>query len=250
MPIKPETKEIQSQLAQYCRDGKEVHIEGALDKRLPHYRRLVYNVMYGTLEKAFPICKSLLSEAEFKSMIDAYLTGHNAKEEQVWKVPGEFFSFIQNWDGEVYQNHPYLEDLLKMEWMEILVYNRENRDVPAFEERFSSDEPLVLNPDHEIIHLNYPVFRGEWEDITSKKGTYFLLLFRHLKTDKVQFMEISQLHEELIAMLMEGQAANKAIQKVAHQFGLHSDVKTFGILSNFLKSLHEKGFIVGTAMPQ
>ena len=248
MPLKEETIFIQNELAAYCRDGEMRDITGADPERLRHYRRLVYNVMYGLLEKAFPVTKSIISESQFKSLVSKYMTEHDAKVSQVCLVPGEFYSFLEQSPPDVMTEFPYIMDLLKMEWTEILVHNREDKNIPAFNDELPSlNDRLIINPDFEILNLEYPVFKGDWERITLEKGGYRLLVFRNIESFKVHFIEISPLYSDLIEMLMDGLIFSEAIAKIISYYLLMDSGEVEQQIRKFVFMLKEKGFVLGTA---
>ncbi len=240
------TIDLQNKLAQYCRDGKEVEIEGSRAENLPHYRRLVFNVMYGIVENAFPIMNSLLSDADFKKLVEVYMTNHNAQVPQVWRVPGEFYNYFRENPPLLLEDYPFLLDLMEMEWVEILVYNREEKNSdPHLQGSINSDSRLAFNPDHEILTLSYPVHKGDWENISTKKGSYYLLIMRNNQDFKVNFLEISVLHNNLIERLKKGSKVDEAISSVLSEFGLTETEGAMENLMNFITSLQEKGFVLG-----
>lgn len=246
MLLKEDTINIQNQLASFCRTGKIESIEGALSDRLPHYRRLVYNVMYGLLEKSFPVCKSILTEPEFKELVHTYLEKHDAKEPQVWKVPGEFYQFICKSEIKLLKKYLYLPDLLALEWSEILVFNREDRPIPTFSAfEFSNENVLVINPDFEMLDLNYPVHKGNWEEISGKKSKFILLAFRNLENKKVHYLEISSLHKMLIEFLISGRSIGESINQIQVEFGFDSISELEKSIETFLVKCLKQGFVLG-----
>lgn len=249
MLLKKETENIQNDLASYCRDGKMREIQGVRSDRLPHYRRLVFNVMYGLLEKAFPITTSILSEGEFKSLVTLYMTEHDAQEVEVWRVPGEFSDFLKVHPMELKLKYPFLSDLIEMEWTEILVYNMENAIIPEFSESvFSENNRLVLNPDRSFLTLSYPVFQKNRENIVNRKSNYYLLIFRNINTNKVHFMELSALHVRLFEYLGQGEIVKNAIEILRKEFNLTDEINAELVLMNFLLHLKTKGFVLGSVL--
>ncbi|MEQ9063033.1 MAG: putative DNA-binding domain-containing protein [Vicingaceae bacterium] len=246
MLLNKQTIKIQEELASYCRDGKLRDIPGANSERLPHYRRLVFNVMFGLMEQAFPIAHSKLSTPEFKTLVAAFMEEHEAKSPQVWRVPGEFVDYVCRTDLPVLEEHPYLCDLLLMEWMEILVYNREDRTAEHYSENMAwGDRPIVLNPDSEIINLKYPVFKRNWEGFGSGKN-YQLLLFRNRHSLKVHFMELSVLHLKLIELWKQSISYSKSVQRAIEAFDLENNDENRSYVNAFGKRLYDEGFILGT----
>jgi len=243
MLLKEDTIYIQKQLATYCRDGKLIDIEGARADRLHNYRRLVYNVMYGILEKAYPIVKSILSEPEFKFLVSTYMTEHDAQEPQIWKVPGEFYSFVKDYEFQLKKTYPYLLDLLLMEWMEIYIYNRKDKKAPEFKlENPGLHDILAVNQDYIIKSFSYPVFKGNYNEISGKKGNFLLLIFRHQESKKVHFIEISSLHVSFIDFLENENNLKNSIQKINSLYKITDADES---LISFIDKLYNQGFILG-----
>ncbi len=246
MLLKKDTIAIQKKLAKYCRDGKLVEIEGASADRLPHYRRLVYNVMYGILEQSYPISKSLLSEPEFKSLVDSYIILHDAQEPQVWKVPGEFYQYCVENPPLLLEEYPFLLELHELEWMEILVYNQEDKIIPEYNAIIPQESNVVVvNPEFEIRSFEFPVFKGQWDEINGKKGKYNLLIFRHNETNKVHFLEISTLHIELIELMQNGMILEEVFSKLNSKFNLEQVHDLNQLLLSFIEKLYLQGFVLG-----
>ena len=132
MLLKTETYQHQSKLAQYCRNGKPVAIPGTIETRLPHYRRLVFNVVKDSLEAAYPIAHSFINEKDWREMAYRFFSEHNCQTPQVWKLPFEFYEFATAGDFANKYNIPFLNDLLYFEWLEIEVYMMEDLPFPNF----------------------------------------------------------------------------------------------------------------------
>ena len=244
--LKEETIAVQNALAQYCRDGKLIDIKGVKKERLHHYRRLVYNVMFGLQEKSYPILCSILSVPEFKELINAFNTKHDAQSVQVWKVPGEFYLFVKDFDSPLKLKYPFLVDLMYMEWMEILVYNRPDREIPKFKaQQPALKDFAVVNPDYDVIELNYPVHKGNYDDIFSLEGRYFLLMFRNVDSNKVHFVEVSALHKDFIEGMTAEAAMDDLIERLIKEYDLYNVPDLHAKLMAFVSKLYSDGFILG-----
>ena len=192
MLLKKETINIQSELASYCRDGKLRDIQGAKTERLPHYRRLVYNIVNNAMEQAYPITLQILSSEEWDDFIYSFFSEHDPQSSEVWKLPYELYLFAKSnaWNEKL--NRSYLLDLLYFEWLEIEVYCMPDGEVVDFHANGEIvEQRLVVNPDHRLIHLQYPVHKKAWKELEKSKGSFFVLVFRDPNTGKVHFMELS-----------------------------------------------------------
>ena len=119
MLLKTETYQHQSKLAQYCRDGKPVSIPGTMEGRLPHYRRLVFNVVKDSLESAYPIAHSFIKEDDWEEMAYRFFSEHDCQTPQVWKLPAELCSYVM-------ENQ--ISDALKLPWLDELLWFEDNSE--------------------------------------------------------------------------------------------------------------------------
>ena len=112
----------QSRLAMYCRTGDLLPIKGLTDNRVQTYRRLVYNVIDDTLQSAFPLTYDLLTTEEWDEIVNLFFSNHACQSTSVWKMPFEFYQFIENSAGELKEKYKFLAELLLFEWTEIEIY--------------------------------------------------------------------------------------------------------------------------------
>jgi len=90
-----ETYKIEQSLAEWCRTGKNIDIKGTKKEGLKQYRRLLRNNINNTMEQAFPIANEVLTEKEWDTLIDDFFANHKAQTNHVWKLPFEFYQFVQ-----------------------------------------------------------------------------------------------------------------------------------------------------------
>jgi uncharacterized protein len=245
--LKPETKALQSQLAQYCRSGQDVESIAAPADRLNHYRRLVYNVTYGILVQAYPITYNLLPSESWKTMVDSFVANHPCVDPQVWKMPRELIDFVAKTGYQTYNAPEFLEDLLKFEWMEIAVYSMPDVEVPAFEViddlKFNA---LCFNPHHQILEIQYPVHQLSKLKPEEHKGQYFILSFRH-NSGKVHFVSLSALQAIMIDTLIQnpGVSVLEVLELLALEQHISLSINTKIEILELLTFLHTKSFVLG-----
>ncbi|MEW6194176.1 MAG: putative DNA-binding domain-containing protein [Bacteroidota bacterium] len=200
------TRTQQSSLANYVRTGVLNNVEGLTENRVHYYRKLVYNVLNDSLQSAFPITYDLLDEDEWNDLVEKFFCNHNCQSNEIWKMPYEFCRFTKKYGDELALKYPHLNDLLLFEWTEIEVYMMEDKIPPQFAvEGNLLNDVLVLNPEFNIIKLQYPVhLKGSKEIKKDDQGNYFVLIYREPKTFKVQFVNLSVYYAWLIARLLEG----------------------------------------------
>lgn len=191
--LKSETHKIQSALAEYTRSGKITSIEGVNQERLPHYRRLVFNVIFDTLTTAYPITRKLLG-TKWKQVVEGFFTNHSCVNHQVWRMPFEFIEYFKDNEPELIRTYNFLLDLLLFEWVEIEVYSEKDILLPEFNRSKEwTNAPIAINPHYRIVELDYPVFTKDYISMNQQKGNYYLLVVRNLDTYKVQFVKLSPL---------------------------------------------------------
>lgn len=201
MQLNKGTRDYQSSLADYCRTGDYQAIPGVKTAHVSQYRRLVYNVVDDMLQSAYPLTKGLLREEEWDELVQEFFSGHACQSPQVWYMPKELYEYLVQHEAHPLLNkYPFLHDLLQLEWLEIALFMME--DIPVAAD--SKGERLVLNPEHELVHLQYPVHVKEAKHITEMdKGDYFLVMFREPDSGDVQFMQLSPALARMIELLEE-----------------------------------------------
>jgi hypothetical protein len=248
MLLKKDTAHIQGELATYCRDGNLVPIRGANPERLPHYRRLVFNVVNGAMEQAYPITLQVLGEQEWQDLIHAFFTQHNAQSSQVWKLPYELYIFAREHVWQHKLNRPYLIDLLYFEWIEIEVYCMPDGNIPSWiSGNHLLTKAMVVNPDFRILHLKYPVHKKAWKELESAQGSYFVLVFREPELGKVKFIELSPFFALLFERLtLSPCSAEEALHSAATQLKLKTDpTELFQKARPFFEEVIEQRAVLG-----
>lgn len=206
-----DTQYHQSALAAYCRTGAYKAIPGVKTAHVIQYRRLVYNVVDDMLQSAYPLTKGLLTDNEWNELVQEFFSGHACQSPQVWNMPKELYEYVRQQEAHpLLSKYPFLPDLLRLEWLEIALFMMEDKPVVYN----SSGELLVLNPEHELVHFQYPVHLKEARQITeTDKGDYFLVMFREPESGDVQFMQLSPALARMIELL-HGRSMSVAVLAV------------------------------------
>lgn len=248
MLLKEQTKALQSKLADYCRTGELALTTEVNQKHVHHYRRLVYNIIDDILESAFPVFFDFAPKDLWKELVHDFFSRHNCQTPQVWKVPGEFYEYAcqQNWK-EKYKL-PWLEDLLLFEWIELDIHTMKDEVFPSYKiEGDWNTEVVAINPEYRILSTTYPVHTTAPADQNeSKKGQFFILIFRQPETGSVQFMDISVLHALTIEKIEEEKTLPVIINELQTVFNFPDKKSANEHLHTFLKDLSIKGFVLGT----
>ena len=250
MSLLPETRTIQNKMAMYCRTGNEIELPGVTPNRFHHYRRLVFNIIQDNLESSFPIAYKYIDTGKWNSMLNEFFSEHKCRTYKVWQIAGEFYEYAVQENFAVKFQLPFLNDLLKFEWEEMVVYNMEDLSPKPFKKNGDIwNDLLILNPEHKLLQLHYPVHLYDPIIAQEKPGNYFVLLYREKETGSVQFMDLSVWFALVVEQLNKGELSlNTLINEAPAIFG-EIDLKeltktTFA----FIDDLGNRHFILGSIL--
>ncbi len=247
MYLKPDTIEIQNKLAEYCRTGVYSPIKGVDDTRVSHYRRLVFNNINNTLKQAFPITNKWLQESEWLLLVESFFEQHNSQNPKIWQMPKEFMDFVSVYKFCEILKKPTLNDLLKIEWLEIEVYTMPDGIILDHEsEGEYLNDHLVLVPEYSLVKMDYPVHKYRAEEAVKYKGDWFVYIFRNQVSGAVVFLDISPLHVFILEKIYEKeQTIFSLLPYISSVFGIHDLNGIKEHIEQFLKDIHNKGAIIG-----
>ncbi|MBK7631945.1 MAG: putative DNA-binding domain-containing protein [Ignavibacteriales bacterium] len=241
------TSTQQNNFANFCKTTELKQIDGLTENRIDHYRRLIYGVIDDSLRSAYPLTENLLEEDEWQYLVDNFIEKHNCQSPQIWQMPFEFYSFIEENNFDIKLKHPFLMDLLLLEWKEIEIYMMQdlNDDEKTFESKFNDHSLITLNKEFGILKLDFPVHTKPANEIMKEdKREYFVLIFR--ANDKVQFYDLSPFFVFLIKKINEG---NNLIENIVmdsiQSFKTFPEELVRENIYQFIKSMQSKGFILG-----
>jgi uncharacterized protein len=247
MLLTTDTYNQQSNLTKYCREGKDVAILGTKPERLPHYRRLIFNVVKDAMETTYPISFKYIETEIWDALVYNFFSQHKCSDPQVWRMPKEFLEFCKSEKyAEKYKLH-FLDDLLHFEWLEVELYMMEDIQYPNFKDSENLlPEKIAVNPEHRIIKLEYPVHLEKPFDAINKKGDYFLLLYREKETGRIQFANLSVLFAFLVENIV---LAEKTLEEIFSDILYIFGINDFEMLQTetfkFLADLKSRGFVLG-----
>jgi len=247
MKLNEDTVRIQDLLGDYCRTGEEEEIPGVIPGRLNHYRRLVYNVIRDTMDRAFPIALATLGEEQWDLLVQEFFTHGLPQTPQVWKLPLELYNYHNSNETGARIRKPYLEDLLYFEWIEIEVHTMPDRSFPEYVKQGNIfSDLLAFNPEFELIQLEYPVHMYPASEAEDMKGDYFVLIFREPENGKVQFLNLSAIHTYILGLLLdEDRSLNQLKGDIAQTAGIESMKYLDDALEKFIGDLMQKKLILG-----
>lgn len=246
--LKANTITVFHQFGTYVRDGKNADLEGADPDRLAHYRFMIFNTVKETLEQAFPITSQYLPEKAWHKLVHTFFSTCPSSSPVLWKMPYAFFLFVQKNKFAKKLRFPCLDDLLWFEWLEIEVYLQEDIVPQPFRRiRGLLKEKLVVNPEHRLVRLHYPVHLQTPDIANQNKGEYFLLIFRQPRSGKLQFVGLSK---HLALILKQLESNDKCLDELLQETGIlfDSDAQRqqfYAETELFIRQLIHQKFILG-----
>ena len=193
MQLRSETEALFRDLVNYCRNDKDVVPTGVREDRAPTYRRLVRNIIFSNLEKAYPIANVTLGEEKWNRLTGDFFEQWNIPSPELWRMPYSLLEYVDSTNYAELIAAPYLTDLLLFEWKEIEIYMIEDYQYPELSQ---IADPLIdelqLNMESEIIEVGYPVHRERGPEFSEVNNRYLLLCYRHPETLSVKFIELAQ----------------------------------------------------------
>lgn len=249
MLLEVETYQAMSQLASYCQTGEGDPPPGVDPERAAVYRRLVFSGICDTLERGYPVAYHLLQGERWDHLVQTFFAKRRVATPYLWQVPREFRDYVkQERFGEQW-TLPYLDDLLQFEWLEIGVHMMPNGNVPPVRvDGEVMQDSLVVNPDHSLDILRYPVFSGSVDEWLAKPGTYFLLTYRDRTDFVVHYSHLSPLSAIVFELLRQQPLSGEEIVDwlVANQGQEREEMEQFcGV---FLQELLLNRVVVGFLM--
>lgn len=245
--LREDTVIQQSRLANYCRTGGLLPLKGLTDNRVHTYRRLVFNVIDDTLQSAYPLTYDLLDEDEWNETVQMFFSNHACQSTSVWRMPFEFYQFIESGKNDLKSKYPFLTELLLFEWMEVELYMMEDKLIPETKSDGSWENDIIaFNPEFKLLRLSYPVhLKNPNQIIDTDKGEYFVLIFREQESGMIQFINLSIFFTWAIEKInTEAQSLKNVLKEAEKIFNI--DYQT--LLENSLplfEELKNKQFILG-----
>lgn len=208
MLLNKNTYTQQSVLSQYTRTGDDrliSQLQNINEKGIRYYRQLIFNIIFDTVTNAYPLLTDFFGEEKMRTLVHDFFSEHYCQTPQVWQMPKEFKDYIIECRTSLIQEHPFLPDLLHFEWMEIELFMMPDEIMPSFTRQGNIyKNKLVINPEMQILHLNYPVHVYHPGKIKKEhKNDYFVMLHRHFESKDVLFTDLSTSAVKILECLYE-----------------------------------------------
>lgn len=229
-------------------------------ERLETYRKHVSMGLLGGIESAFPVLRSLVSEAEWNGLLNDFYTKRLTRSPIARRVFEEFAHYLRKkYRGPLLRRLPYLRELAGYENLDLRLLYAVDRPEPkglikdwataaADTQTLLGMIPL-LNPHLESRVYRWPVHRiarGHSSPRRVKPGRYALIVYRDPETLAIRFLEANPLVADLVARMAPGKANVARLVEGLLKKHRPADAAAFareGISA--IASLKELGVVIG-----
>ncbi len=239
------SEQLQKKFADHVRKGLVDHFPEVNCAAFALYHTHLKSKMSSFLSSCFPLTQEALGTLCWENKIADFLATRSTPDGFVLSLSHPFYHYLLNCKEN--QHYPYLKDLLQFEYLLIELFYMEDLLFPSFQTDGNRLESfLVFNPEHRLLHLEYPVFRQKGVALAQSQGSYYLLMYRHPVSFEVELMELSALYfSALSKMITQPSSLLVSMKQAADCLHLSlEDLDTQEML-HFVHSLQERGVILG-----
>ncbi len=179
-------------------------VPGIEERRLRVYRELLFNNICQFIDHAFPVLKSLYTDAEWIRLIRSFFVHHDCKTPFFSEIPKEFLDYLKHAYPAQPQDPPFLYELAHYEWIE-LALSIDTREVYSATLQRDLDilESIpVLSPLAWRVSYQWPVhaISQNMQPQTPSPTSHDYIVYRnHL--DDVQFIVANSVTSRLFQLL-------------------------------------------------
>jgi hypothetical protein len=211
----PLFQQYQFAFASHIRDPRlHKRPQGVEARRMKVYNELLYNNLEGFLLACFPVLRKVLGKRKWSSLVRDFFSTHRCHTPFFRQIPDEFVQYLKNERGEREEDPPYLQDMARHEWVELmLAVSNKEIDLTQIDPKgdLIGGKP-ALNPQLSLQSYDYAVHRiGPKFKPTAeqKEATHFAILRN--KKDEVKFILLNPVSLRLLYLLqttdLSGEAA-------------------------------------------
>ncbi|WP_296402614.1 putative DNA-binding domain-containing protein [Psychrobacter sp.] len=211
------------------------------------YQTLIFNNVCGFLDKCFPVCQSLLSDAQWLQVCHQFFLHYPCHSPYFTEINQHFVDYLSNKGVlESLNLPPFFAELADYEWSELKVdtYYIEPEYEPTLGYEINQDtilslglhaDYLAVNPTLQNLHYHWPVHQISADFKPSTLDDSFYLVYRN-NTHKVQFMTVNALTHALIEFIKVDapiDASEEALTQLMQKFADHLGFEETTILISF-----------------
>lgn len=210
----PLFQQYQFAFAGHIRDPRQNKRPAGVEaRRMKVYNELLYNNLEGFLLACFPVLRKVLGKRKWTALVRDFFSTHRCHTPFFRQIPDEFVQYLKNERGERAEDPPFLQDLARHEWVELMlaVSNKEIdlAKIDAAGDLFNGRP--ALNPQLSMQSYDYPVHRIGPKfkpTVEQKEETHFAILRN--KEDEVKFILLNPVSMRLLYLLQTNALSGEA----------------------------------------
>lgn len=248
MLLLEKTHQHQSALAIYCRTGHYKSIPGVNKKNITQYRSLVINIVDEMLESAFPLVHNLLSTREWTLLIKDFFSNHPCSSPQVWYMPKELYQYLSSTKNHpLVEKYPFILELIWFEWLEVELYMMADQTVTHTSTGNIHANKLVLNPESQFQHFQYPVHLKSAKTITqADQANYYLTAHRVPETGSILFTDLSPALLYMLELLAdEPHTFSQLNERICTDLDINFTEDIQSVTTDFIQKSLQSRLIIG-----
>jgi hypothetical protein len=194
----------QMTMARFLRDPDNCPPPAGVEaRRLKIYQGLVYNNIEGFISSGFPVLRSLYDNADWHTLVRAFIDQHRCHTPYFLEISQEFLKFLM----EIYQGRdcdpPFMAELAHYEWVELALDVSQEELPDVLTSDSTLDAVPALSPLAWLLSYRYPVHRigPGFRPEESAEPTY-LVVYRN-RADQVRFMELNATTARLVELVRD-----------------------------------------------
>lgn len=192
------------------------------DRRMAIYRELFFNNLHNLIGSTFPVIKKLHSAEKFRSLIRAFMVGHQARTPYFLEIPREFVTFLETEYELQDDDFPFLVELAHYEWAELaLSVSEEVNDRESVDPDGDLLEGVpVQSKLARTFAYRFPVHRisPDYQPTEPGEVPTYLAICRKANDD-MDFMELNPVTARLLELIdaNEWQTGRELLSKLAEE---------------------------------
>ena len=206
--------------------------EAIEDRRVGIYRDLIFNNIESFIVGAFPVLRSIMSDACWQALVREFIASYKAQSPYFLQISQEFLAFLLNQRGLRATDPAFLIELAHYEWVELALDVADAQalaEVPLAASLVDAEawnpvrlqlSPVAMNLAYRFpVHKISPGYQPTLADVSPEQTTY-LLVYRN-RTDQVKFIETNALTHRLLYLLQAAPQASLGDQLAQIAAELH-----------------------------
>uniref|UniRef100_UPI00404816CC HvfC family RiPP maturation protein n=1 Tax=Rheinheimera sp. TaxID=1869214 RepID=UPI00404816CC len=210
-------QQIQHAFIAHIKDPAQQPIPSGIEaRRMAIYRELFFNNVQGFVSSAFPVLKSLYTEAAWQSLIRQFFIQYQCSSPYFLHIAGHFLHYLQQDYQLQHDDPPFMLELAHYEWAELYLATKPLTDAetPLSIEQVSQ-HPLQLSQLCMLLAYPYQVHMISTAYQPATPGDVQCYLLYRNTADEVKFVLINQLTAALLHCLQ--QAAGSTLSQLVAQ---------------------------------